>query len=355
MGTKTAIVGLLLFAVGAAMLGWVLATEHQERQLQENKQDQIESNLTKLDEVFGDDLDPGLFDGILVTESHVDKSGRKKKREETRELVLTAGGMLVLSGTTVLCFWLLVGTGRLIIKGLSRKSSDNGLRDIKVKRRWRYGAKAKKAAKAESQDEVQTKAKAKVSAEGRKSAKVKAAAKARAKAAANAKARKKEKLKAEKKTKAKEKAKAKAERKAQSKAEKTAKAEAKAKAKAQRETQAKAEKEAKAQAKAEAKRKAKEQSRSRAKAEKHIRQAAGHEASSKKDGTYPHENQHRESERDEATRYSSVLKDSGWANVEVGSDEGEQQACPAELIESAGDLQDAREAVGAQMSTSEPE
>ena len=297
MSKTPAIVGLVLLFVGATAFVWVRAAGNEEKHLQQKAQEKFKTKLSKLDEAFGDDLDTRLFGDASIEQGGPQEADKHRYvgREETRELLVTAGVTLMVSGAAVLSFWLLAGAGRLIVNGLFRNTSDNGLQDIKVKTRGAGGAKVRKTSKVKASDDTQKEAEAEKSAAARKAAKAKAAAKARAKAAANAKARKREKLKAEKKAKAEAKAKAKAEKKARAQAEKKARAEEKARAKAE----------------------AKEQLLLQAKAKEEIRQAARHEADSK-DRVATEQEESMGSERSDAAKYSSVLKDSGWRDAEAG-------------------------------------
>jgi molecular chaperone GrpE (heat shock protein) len=331
MGKKQAIVGLILFFVGAATFAWVRAAGNEEKQLQQNDQEKFKTKLSKLDEAFGDELDTRLFGNLSIEEGGPQEANRHKYigQEETRELLVTAGVTLMLSGAMVLSCWLLVGAGRLVAKGLFRRGSHNGLRDIKVKRRRAAAAKVRKTSKAKAENDTQKEVKAEKSAEARKAARAKAAAKARAVATANAEARKREKLKEEKKAKAEAKTRAKVERKARVKAEKRARAEEKAKARGKREAGV--------------------QKKARTPEHKH--------EVSYKDGKSAGTDETPEREQPDGKKYWSVLRDSGWQDVEVSrAGQSEQnQGDAAVRATSEADVPESRDDVDSQADTSPPQ
>jgi molecular chaperone GrpE (heat shock protein) len=332
MSKKLVIFGLVLLFVGGGAVGWVITEERKEKQQQRERQERFKTSLSKLDKIVGDELDARDFDDIILDENHQQDSGRYEGREETREFVLTISGMLMVTGGVMLGWWLLWGMIRLFIKVFSR------LVEFFVGVfRGRAGGKAKKPAKAEAEAAAKVRAKAETErkaradteaeklAEARRKAKVRAAERARAGARAKAKARRKAKVKAEKKAGAESEAKAKAEMKAKAKAEKKATAEARAKAKAEKRLNAEAERRAEAEEKARAEAKADERLRAEAeaKAKAKAEKRGGVATSAKEDENLPGREQKRNEQQKQAEKYSRLLSNSGWQNLEakpVGND-----------------------------------
>jgi len=377
MYKRSAIVGLILFAVGAGAFGWVTVQERNERRQQEQKRESRKADLNKLDEAFGDKLDKRYFDGISLEEKSQQDLDRYRRRAEKRELILSVSGPLALTGGAILGWSLLLGTARLLMAGCKRMAGLCGavLGGLKSKTTKQSQAgekgKAKRRAKAEEEEETEAEETAEPEAEktaqAKKEAKAKAAKKARAAAKAKAEARRRAKAKAEKQAEAEAAKKARAEAKAKAKAEKRelaaaskrSKAEAKAQKRAEVEAARKVRAEAKAKAKAEkralavAKKKAKAEAKARARAERIARGEAAEKARMEEQerlrveaeakaraakeeqvraAAKAIENQNRSGqqrdgdyEQGKIMKYSKVLKKSGWQNAEGGAgSEGEQ-------------------------------
>jgi len=115
---KFVIVGLVLLAVGVALLGWVLLQQRGEK-LQENKQrERFNATLNKVNELVANKINACDIEGIATEQ--IDQQDNHKMPEETKGLILTTSGMLTLTGGTILGWCLLLGTVRLSIRGTSR-------------------------------------------------------------------------------------------------------------------------------------------------------------------------------------------------------------------------------------------
>ena len=120
MCKKSVILGLVLLLAGTALLGWVFTERRKEKQLQQQQRERLRTSLGKLGEMVGDEIDVRRFGDIIYDDNHNQESDKYKRREETRGLILTVSGVLTLTGGTILSWWLLLGTARLLFRGTSR-------------------------------------------------------------------------------------------------------------------------------------------------------------------------------------------------------------------------------------------
>jgi molecular chaperone GrpE (heat shock protein) len=127
---KFVILSLVLLLVGTALLAWVFTEQKEDKRLREEQQERLKTDLSKLDKIAGNKIDVRDFGGIAYNDNQQQVSDKYKKREETRELVLTVSGVFMLTGGTILSWSLLLGAARLLIRGSSRltKSSVDFLR-----------------------------------------------------------------------------------------------------------------------------------------------------------------------------------------------------------------------------------
>lgn len=289
MCKKAVILGLVLLLAGGALLGWVFTEQKKEKQLLEEQRERFKTNLSRLAQIIGDGIDAGHFEDIVYDENSQQESDKYKKREETRELILTVSALFTLTGGAILGWWLLLWTARLLIRGIS------GLTKF-----FADVFRLRKRSKAEPLTQADAKAKAKIKAKAEAEARAKAEAEEKARAEAEAEKRAKAKAKRKAKAAKKARAKAKAKRRAKAKSEKRAKAEAEKRAKAEEKARAKAEAEERIRAEAEAGIKAKAEEEGRA------------EANAKEDEKLSEEEQKRCEQQSPAKKYSKVLRNSGW-------------------------------------------
>jgi molecular chaperone GrpE (heat shock protein) len=200
MRRKSIILGLVLFLAGVAALGWSLKEKRKEQQeassyklknvteldeylnqynkwlqsapekrselpwgvdkygktkppdqLQHEQQERLKADLDRL---AADETDVYPFADILYGENWREELDEYKARKEKRELVLTGSILCTLAGGSILSWWLLLWTGRLVIKVFfnSKKFATNFLRRcIKTKIKQPAEPKGKGVAKTSEQ------------------------------------------------------------------------------------------------------------------------------------------------------------------------------------------------------------
>jgi molecular chaperone GrpE (heat shock protein) len=116
MFRKSVILSLVLLLAGTALLGWVFTEQKKDKHLLEEQREKLKTNLSKLDEMVGDEIDVRHFGNIAYDENHQQETDKYKRQEEIRGLVLVASGVFALTGGAILSWWLLLGTARLLIR-----------------------------------------------------------------------------------------------------------------------------------------------------------------------------------------------------------------------------------------------
>lgn len=116
---KTIIVSLLLVLTGLSLLWWVFIEQKKQQNIEKNRQRKLETQVGQLKDMVEDETDIHAFKYIL------NNGGQKEKsmHNETQELLLTFSNILTLSGASILCICIFLGSSRLIAKGIGRLAS----------------------------------------------------------------------------------------------------------------------------------------------------------------------------------------------------------------------------------------
>jgi hypothetical protein len=119
MFKKSFILSLVLLLAGGALFGWAFTEQRKAKQQLEQHRERLKADLSKIDEVIGDEIDTRHFAGLVYDESGRKQLDQYAKQEEKKELAFTLSGVFTLTGGSILGWLLLVGSARGLIRGLS--------------------------------------------------------------------------------------------------------------------------------------------------------------------------------------------------------------------------------------------
>ncbi|MHC4664709.1 MAG: nucleotide exchange factor GrpE [Planctomycetota bacterium] len=119
MFKKSFILSLVLLLAGGALFGWAFTEQRKAKQQLEQHRERLKADLSKIDEVIGDEIDARHFAGLVYDESGRKQLDQYAKQEEKKELAFTLSGVFTLTGGSILGWLLLVGSARGLIRGLS--------------------------------------------------------------------------------------------------------------------------------------------------------------------------------------------------------------------------------------------
>jgi len=119
MSRRTISIGLVLLVGAAALLAWSAYDQRRQRRLRQQQRRSLKADISKIDKLVGDKIHAAqLADGLYWEDP--EQSEHYTKSEEARGLVITLGGVLGVSGATLLGVWLVTAAGRGIRTSAAR-------------------------------------------------------------------------------------------------------------------------------------------------------------------------------------------------------------------------------------------
>jgi molecular chaperone GrpE (heat shock protein) len=113
----TLVVGLLLSLAGVAVLAWAQSEQERQKQLLQEQQESLNTELDKLDRVLAGEIDVHSFAGTVPDENREQELNKYISRMETRELVFVVSILCISAGGVISAFCFLLWISQLISKG----------------------------------------------------------------------------------------------------------------------------------------------------------------------------------------------------------------------------------------------
>lgn len=114
---KTIIFSLFLIVSGFAVLGLIFVAQRRDHRIDTKRQRRLETQVGQVTDMVDKQADIHSFKHIVSGSRHQEE---RWMHNETKELLLTVSNVLTFSGGSILCFCLLIGTSRIIAKGINQ-------------------------------------------------------------------------------------------------------------------------------------------------------------------------------------------------------------------------------------------